>query len=167
MMISTFVEVLSGGIMTHEELRNAMMTPGELARRSGLAISALHFYERQGLIRSERTGGNQRRHPREMLRRIAFIRVSQRVGIPLAEIRAALATLPDGKTPGRVEWEVLSERWRSDLDRRIGQLTRLRDELSECIGCGCLSLDRCVLANPHDRLGNDGSGARLLAIESD
>src|SRR5829696_282478 len=130
------------------------LTPAQLAERSGVAVSALHFYERQGLIRSRRTPGNQRRYAREMLRRVAFIRVSQRVGIPLAEIRAALDTLPEGRTP-----------WREDLDQRIEQLVRLRDDLSGCIGCGCLSLDRCVLFNPEDMLGEQGPGPRLLAVE--
>lgn len=138
------------------------LTPGQLAARAGVAVSALHFYERQGLIRSRRTPGNQRRYPRETLRRIAFIRVSQRVGIPLAEIRAALETLPDGRTPGRAEWEALSRRWRDDLDRRISLLIRLRDDLTTCIGCGCLSLDRCALANPADVLADRGPGAHLL-----
>src|SRR5215217_3051313 len=105
------------------------LTPGELAERSGVAVSALHFYERQGLIQSRRTEGNQRRYPRETLRRIAFIRVSQRVGIPLADIRAALDTLPNDRAPGREEWAKLSSRWRHELDQRIEQLVRLRDEL--------------------------------------
>lgn len=143
------------------------LTPGQLAARSGVAVSALHFYERQGLIHSRRNRGNQRRYPREMLRRVAFIRVSQRVGISLAEIRAALATLPEGRTPGREDWARLSALWQADLDRRIAQLSRLRDDLSGCIGCGCLSLDRCVLFNPEDTLGDDGPGPRLLAIELD
>ncbi|MFS8533130.1 redox-sensitive transcriptional activator SoxR [Sphaerobacter thermophilus] len=143
------------------------LTPGELSARSGVSISALHFYERKGLIHSRRTPGNQRRYPRETLRRVAFIRVSQRVGIPLAEIRAALDTLPEGRTPSREDWERLSERWRRDLDRRIEQLIRLRDDLTNCIGCGCLSLDRCALANPRDRLGDEGPGPRLLAVEGD
>ena len=146
---------------------SAELTPAQLAARSGVAISALHFYERQGLIRSRRTAGNQRRYPREMLRRVAFIRVSQRVGIPLAEIRAALDTLPEGRTPTREDWERLSALWRSDLDRRIAQLVRLRDDLSGCIGCGCLSLDRCTLFNPADALGAQGPGARLLTVEPD
>jgi MerR family transcriptional regulator, redox-sensitive transcriptional activator SoxR len=149
------------------EWRSNELPPGQLAARSGVAVSALHFYERQGLIKSRRTAGNQRRYPRETLRRVAFIRVSQRVGIPLAEIRAALETLPEGKTPGRAEWERLSARWRNDLDRRIAQLVRLRDELTNCIGCGCLSLDRCALANPFDRLGEQGPGPRLLDVESE
>jgi MerR family redox-sensitive transcriptional activator SoxR len=141
------------------------LTPAQLAQRSGVAVSALHFYERQGLIRSRRTPGNQRRYAREMLRRVAFIRVSQRVGIPLAEIRAALATLPEGRTPSREDWARLSALWRTDLDQRIEQLVRLRDDLSGCIGCGCLSLDRCVLFNPDDILGEQGPGPRLLAVE--
>ena len=145
----------------------AELTPAQLAARSGVAISALHFYERQGLIRSRRTAGNQRRYARETLRRVAFIRASQRVGIPLAQIRAALDTLPEGRTPTRTDWERLSALWRDDLDRRIEQLVRLRDDLTGCIGCGCLSLDRCALYNPDDRLGEQGAGARLLAVAPD
>lgn len=141
------------------------LTPGQLTQRSGVAVSALHFYERQGLIQSRRTDGNQRRYPRETLRRVAFIRVSQRVGIPLAEIRAALDTLPKDRAPDREEWATLSARWRNELDLRIEQLVRLRDDLTECIGCGCLSLDRCILANPGDRLGANGPGPRRLAVE--
>ena len=146
---------------------SAELTPAQLAARSGVAISALHFYERQGLIRSRRTAGNQRRYARETLRRVAFIRVSQRVGIPLAQIRTALDTLPEGRTPTRDDWERLSALWRADLDRRIDQLVRLRDDLSGCIGCGCLSLDRCTLFNPGDALGAQGPGPRLLTAEPD
>ena len=138
------------------------LTPGQLAARSGVAVSALHFYERQGLIHSRRNAGNQRRYPREMLRRVAFIRVSQRVGIPLAEIRAALDTLPEGRTPGREDWARLSALWRTDLDRRIAQLTRLRDDLSGCIGCGCLSLGVCKLMNPGDVAAAAGPGPRFV-----
>lgn len=151
--------------MTTPDWSATELTPGQLAARSGVAVSALHFYERQGLIRSRRNAGNQRRYPREMLRRVAFIRVSQRVGIPLAQIRAALDTLPDGRTPNRQDWERLSALWRGDLDRRIEQLERLRDDLTGCIGCGCLSIDRCALFNPRDRLGQQGPGAHLLAVE--
>lgn len=153
--------------MTKPAWNSGELTPGQLAERSGVAVSALHFYERQGLIRSRRTMGNQRRYRREMLRRVAFIRVSQRVGIPLAAIRAALETLPDGRTPGREDWARLSALWRGDLDLRIEQLVRLRDDLSDCIGCGCLSLDRCVLINPADCLGDRGAGPRLLAVDSE
>ncbi len=134
------------------------LTPGETARRAGVAISALHFYEREGLISSTRTAGNQRRYHRDVLRRIAFIRIAQRVGITLAEIRAALATLPAERTPTRADWSRLSRRWRADLDDRIARLTRLRDELDGCIGCGCLSLRSCTLYNPGDGLAAAGTG---------
>ena len=138
------------------------LTVGQLAGRSGVAVSALHFYEAQGLISARRTAGNQRRYPREMLRRVAFIRASQRVGIPLARIRAALATLPAGRTPTPRDWARLSAAWREDLDDRISQLQHLRDRLTGCIGCGCLSLTTCRLANPDDILGNEGPGPRKL-----
>jgi MerR family transcriptional regulator, redox-sensitive transcriptional activator SoxR len=138
------------------------LTVGELAARSGVAISALHFYERKGLIASRRTPGNQRRYRRDMLRRVALIRVAQRVGIPLAQIRAALARLPDNRTPNRDDWERLSRGWQAELDQRITQLQRLRDELTGCIGCGCLSIDRCPMANPYDELGRQGPGPRRL-----
>jgi MerR family transcriptional regulator, redox-sensitive transcriptional activator SoxR len=135
---------------------------GEVAKRSGVAVSTLHFYEAEGLISSRRTAGNQRRYPRQVLRRIAFIRASQGVGIPLRRIRAALDQLPDRRTPTRRDWERLSEDWRSELDDQIGRLQRLRDNLSGCIGCGCLSLDRCKLVNPDDILGRQGPGPRKL-----
>lgn len=135
---------------------------GELAARSGVAVSALHFYEKKGLIRSLRTAGNQRRYPRDVLRRVAVIKVAQRAGIPLADIRAALDTLPEGRTPTVADWTRLSKRWREDLDARIEQLSHLRDDLDGCIGCGCLSLKVCPLRNPDDRLGEEGSGPRLL-----
>jgi MerR family transcriptional regulator, redox-sensitive transcriptional activator SoxR len=140
----------------------AELTVGQLSARSGVAISALHFYERKGLITSRRTTGNQRRYPRAMLRRVALIRVAQRVGIPLADIRAALAELPAGRTPTRRDWEQMSRRWRAELDQRIHQLIQLRDDFTDCIGCGCLSIDRCALANPNDRLGEQGAGPRRL-----
>jgi MerR family transcriptional regulator, redox-sensitive transcriptional activator SoxR len=138
------------------------LTVGQLAARSGVAVSALHFYEAQGLIWARRTAGNQRRYPREALRRVAFIRASQRVGIPLSRIRDALGTLPAGRTPTREDWAGLSAAWRQDLDDRISQLQRLRDRLTGCIGCGCLSLTMCRLANPDDILGSQGPGARKL-----
>ncbi|RVW03149.1 redox-sensitive transcriptional activator SoxR [Rhodococcus xishaensis] len=143
------------------------LTPAELSDRSGVAVSALLFYEREGLISSRRTSGNQRRYKRDMLRRVAFIRVSQRVGIPLPEIHDALSTLPDGHTPTLDDWARLSSRWHADLNRRIEQLTRLRDHLTNCIGCGCLSLPDCALANPHDELGEAGPGARDLDVDLD
>jgi MerR family transcriptional regulator, redox-sensitive transcriptional activator SoxR len=138
------------------------LTVGQLSARSGAAASALRFYEARGLIASRRTAGNQRRYPRHMLRRVAFIRASQRVGLPLATIKQALDQLGDSRTPTRGDWARLSAAWRDDLDARIAQLQQLRDSLTGCIGCGCLSLDSCKLANPGDRLGNDGPGARNL-----
>ncbi|GAA4088274.1 redox-sensitive transcriptional activator SoxR [Streptomyces sp. NPDC048491] len=139
------------------------LTVGQLAARSGAAVSALHFYESKGLIVSRRTSGNQRRYGRDTLRRVAFIRAAQRVGIPLATIRDALAELPEERTPTKEDWARLSENWRTELDRRISQLGRLRDHLSDCIGCGCLSLDNCVLSNPDDVFGTTRVGSRLLA----
>jgi MerR family redox-sensitive transcriptional activator SoxR len=142
------------------------LTVGQVAARSGVAVSALHFYERKGLIRSRRTTGNQRRYPRDVLRRVAFIRVSQRVGIPLGDIRAALSELPEERTPTPRDWARLSSAWRGELDARITQLQKLRDDLTGCIGCGCLSLGHCRLANPDDRLGARGPGPhRLLTPE--
>jgi MerR family redox-sensitive transcriptional activator SoxR len=138
------------------------LTPGELSHRSGVAVSALHFYEREGLIISRRTSGNQRRYARETLRRVAFIRMSQRLGIPLARIREALATLPAGRVPTSKDWARLSAGWRSDLDERIVHLQRLRDNLTGCIGCGCLSLKTCLLTNPGDVLAQRGPGAAKL-----
>ncbi|MEU7136189.1 redox-sensitive transcriptional activator SoxR [Streptomyces sp. NPDC046261] len=137
------------------------LTVGQLSARSGAAVSALHFYETKGLINSRRTAGNQRRYDRDALRRVAFIRAAQRVGIPLATIRDALAELPDERTPNRADWARLSEIWRVELDQRIQQLNALRDRLDDCIGCGCLSLDRCALSNPDDRFGTMGSGSIL------
>ncbi|MFC7405561.1 redox-sensitive transcriptional activator SoxR [Georgenia alba] len=144
----------------HEEL-----TVGELAARSGVAVSALHFYERKGLIGSRRTSGNQRRYHRATLRRVAFIRVSQRVGIPLARIGEALNALPGDRTPTAKDWRRLSQAWQADLDTRIEQLQRLRDHLTDCIGCGCLSLRKCALANAHDELGATGPGPHHLLVE--
>lgn len=138
------------------------LTPGELAHRSGVAISALHFYEREGLISSRRTSGNQRRYARETLRRVAFIRMSQRLGIPLANVRQALATLPAERVPTSRDWAKLSAGWRQDLDDRILHLQRLRDNLADCIGCGCLSLRSCALFNPGDVLAEQGPGAVRL-----
>jgi MerR family redox-sensitive transcriptional activator SoxR len=138
------------------------LTVGQVAERSGVAVSALHFYEARGLISSRRTPGNQRRYPREVIRRVAFIRASQSVGIPLARIKAALDRLPDRRTPTRRDWERLSAAWRGELDDQITRLQRLRDNLSGCIGCGCLSLDLCKLMNPGDILGGQGPGPRKL-----
>lgn len=138
------------------------LSVGELAARSGVAVSALHFYERQGLLRSSRNAGNQRRYGRDVLRRVAVIRVAQRAGVPLAEIRAALDTLPDARTPTREDWRRLSHGWRSALDARIAQLSALREQLDGCIGCGCLSLRQCPLRNPDDIAAAQGPGAPYL-----
>ncbi|MFF3327122.1 redox-sensitive transcriptional activator SoxR [Streptomyces sp. NPDC002889] len=138
------------------------LTVGQLSARSGAAVSALHFYESKGLIVSRRTSGNQRRYSRDTLRRVAFVRAAQRVGIPLATIRDALAELPDERTPDREDWARLSAAWRGELDKRIEQLGRLRDHLTDCIGCGCLSLETCVLSNPDDVFGERLTGSRLL-----
>ncbi len=135
---------------------------GELAARSGVAVSAIHFYETKGLLLSWRNGGNQRRYPREALRRVAIVKAAQRLGLPLATIKDALDALPRGRTPTEQDWRRLSARWRADLDERIGRLTRLRDQLTGCIGCGCLSLQTCPLRNPGDALGRRGCGARLI-----
>jgi MerR family redox-sensitive transcriptional activator SoxR len=135
---------------------------GAVARRSGLPVSTLHFYEAEGLIQSWRTAGNQRRFPRDVLRRIAVIRVAQQAGIPLAAIREALKALPSWRTPTVGDWAKLSTDWRAELDARIRRLTELRDQLGDCIGCGCLSIERCGLRNWGDKLGKEGSGARLL-----
>jgi MerR family transcriptional regulator, redox-sensitive transcriptional activator SoxR len=143
-------------------------TVGEVAQRSGVAVSALHFYERKGLIRSHRTSGNQRRYERDVLRRLAIVRMGQELGIPLAEIAAALERLPAGHVPTVDDWRAMSENWRATLDRRITLLTRMRDELSGCIGCGCLSTQTCPLINPADHLAEEGSGPRrLLRTEPD
>lgn len=136
------------------------LSVGEVAKRGGVAVSALHFYERKGLIRSLRTSGNQRRFTADVLRRIAVIRVAQRVGIPLEAVRQAFATLPDERTPTRDEWARMSAVWREELDERISQLVNLKDKLADCIGCGCLSLTACALANPDDSLASEGGGPR-------
>jgi len=136
------------------------LSVGDVARRSGVAVSALHFYERKGLIRSLRTAGNQRRFSRDVLRRLAVIRVAQRVGMPLEAVANAFAALPENKTPTRAEWAKMSGLWRGELDQRIEELLLLRDQLTDCIGCGCLSLKRCRLANPGDALGEQGDGAQ-------
>jgi MerR family redox-sensitive transcriptional activator SoxR len=140
----------------------AELTVGEVASRSGVNVSALHFYERKHLISSRRTAGNQRRYRRDVLRRVALIRIAQRVGIPLADIRAALDELPGGRTPNREDWASLSSRWQAELDERIHRLAQLRDAFADCIGCGCLSIDRCALANPCDDLGVTGTGPQRL-----
>jgi MerR family redox-sensitive transcriptional activator SoxR len=138
------------------------LSVGEVAERCGVAVSTIHFYESKGLITSSRNHGNQRRYPRAVLRRVAVIKVAQSTGLPLAAIRDALASLPEARTPTARDWAKLSARWRSDLDTRIDKLTRLRDQLTGCIGCGCLSLKTCPLRNPGDKLWEQGPGPRLL-----
>jgi MerR family transcriptional regulator, redox-sensitive transcriptional activator SoxR len=143
------------------------LTIGELAARSGVAPSALRYYERLGLIRARRTTGNQRRYERAELRRVAFIRIAQQVGVSLEEIRAALASLPESRTPTKADWARLSARWKGKLQERIDMLERLRDQLSGCIGCGCLSLQRCRLYNPGDVLAAEGAGPRRILSPAD
>jgi len=138
------------------------LSVGEVAARSGVAVSAIHFYEAKGLIRSRRNRGNQRRYPRGILRLVAVIKVAQRIGMPLVTIRDALATLPRGRTPTAADWRRLSAVWRTGLEERIERMIRLRDSLTGCIGCGCLSLKVCPLRNPLDRLSEEGPGPRLL-----
>jgi MerR family transcriptional regulator, redox-sensitive transcriptional activator SoxR len=141
---------------------SAPLSIGELAERAGVATSALRFYEDAGLLQSVRTSGGQRQYSREVLRRVAFIRVAQTVGLSLDEIRVALATLPQERTPTKADWERLSRAWQPLLDQRINTLMALRDQLTSCIGCGCLSLRNCALYNPQDIAGQRGAGPRYL-----
>lgn len=138
------------------------LSVGEVAERSGVAISALHFYEQKGLIASNRTRGNQRRYKGDVLRRVAVIKIAQEVGISLMAIGEALASLPMNRTPTRKDWALIARRWKDDLDTRIRTLESLRDGLDGCIGCGCLSLTKCRLRNRDDRLASEGAGPRLL-----
>jgi MerR family redox-sensitive transcriptional activator SoxR len=140
-----------------------LMAIGEVAGRSGMAPSALRYYEEQGLITATRTPGGARRYPRSVLRRLALIRAGRNVGLSLPEIRSALDSLPPGRPPTVTDWARLSEGWRDRLDEQIAALSQLRDGLTSCIGCGCLSLGKCALSNPGDVAASDGSGARWLA----
>lgn len=142
-----------------------LLSIGEVAERTGVATSALRFYESEGLLSSTRTDGGQRRYHRSELRRVAFVRVAQRVGLTLDEIRDALATLPEARTPTKADWARLSASWRPRLDEQIAVLERLRDELASCIGCGCLSLRECSLYNPSDRAAAAGPGPRYLLAD--
>lgn len=142
--------------------RNDLLPIGEVAKRSDVAPSALRFYEAEGLITSVRTQGNQRRYPRHVLRRVAFIRAAQRVGLTLGEIAAALSSLPPDRAPTKAQWAALSRSWRRRLDERIADLEALRDDLTGCIGCGCLSLATCRLYNPQDAARIGGDGPRFL-----
>ena len=141
-----------------------LLAIGEVAGRSGIAPSALRYYEQQGLIAASRTSGGARRYPRSVLRRLAIIRAGRNVGLTLPEIRAALATLPGDRPPTVDDWARLSEGWRARLDEQIAALERLRDGLTSCIGCGCLSLGRCALSNPGDMAAGEGPGARWLPL---
>ena len=138
-----------------------MMTIQQVSRRSGVASSALRYYEERGLLSSERAASGHRRYPRRVLRRIAFIVFAQKIGLTLDEIGQALARLPVDHAPTRQDWAQLSTSWNTRIDERIAELQRLRDGLNECIGCGCLSIDRCRLTNPEDRVGDKGSGPRF------
>ena len=141
---------------------NRTLKVGEVAQRSGVSVSALHFYEKKGLLKSSRNNGNQRLYPRAVLRRVAIIKVAQQLGMSLEDIKQAIAVLPDDKTASKEDWQLLSRYWHSQLEARIQKLTRLRDELSSCIGCGCLSMQACALRNPQDGLSEAGAGAVLL-----
>jgi MerR family transcriptional regulator, redox-sensitive transcriptional activator SoxR len=143
-------------------VRVDLLAIGEVAGRAGMAPSALRYYEQLGLISATRTPGGARRYPRAVLRRLAVIRAAQNVGLSLPEIRTALDSLPPGRPPTAADWAELSSTWRDRLDEQIAALTQLRDGLSSCIGCGCLSLDRCALSNPKDIAATDGPGARWL-----
>lgn len=134
------------------------MSVGDVAKRSGVSVATLHFYERKGLIHCHRTSGNQRRYERDILRRIAVIQVAQEVGISLAEVRDILASVPDKRTPSRRDWQKISRIWAADLERRITLMQRLKENLTGCIGCGCLSMDRCTILNPEDKLARRGTG---------
>jgi MerR family transcriptional regulator, redox-sensitive transcriptional activator SoxR len=142
------------------------LSAGQVAARSGVAVSTLHFYEAKGLVRSWRSTGNQRRYSRDVLRRVAIIKIAQRLGLPLAMIKQAIDSLPGGRTPTAKDWKRLSGEWRRELDRRIGLLQKLRGQLDGCIGCGCLSLRVCQLRNPSDSLSDHGSGPLLMEENS-
>jgi MerR family redox-sensitive transcriptional activator SoxR len=138
------------------------LTAGQVAARSGVAVSTVHFYEAKGLVKGWRSPGNQRRYSRDVLRRVAIIKVAQRLGLPLLMIKQAIDSLPGGRTPTANDWKRLSGEWRKELDRRIALLQRLRGQLDSCIGCGCLSLKVCHLRNPGDTAADQGSGPVLM-----
>lgn len=139
-----------------------ILSVGEVCERSGVAVSALHFYEKKGLIHSTRNQGNQRRYSRDVLRVVSIIKVAQSVGLPLAEIKLALDTLPNNRTPSADDWATLSEAWRDKLDKQISNLNKIRSQLDSCIGCGCLSLEICPVRNPNDKAFSKGAGARAF-----
>ena len=147
--------------ITAEEL-DRPLSAGQVAARSGVAVSTVHFYETKGLVTGWRSAGNQRRYSRDVLRRVAIIKVAQRLGLPLSMIKTAISSLPGGRTPTAKDWKRLSAGWRKELDRRIALLRRLRGQLDSCIGCGCLSLKVCHLRNPGDAVSDQGSGPLLM-----
>jgi MerR family redox-sensitive transcriptional activator SoxR len=140
----------------------ANLTIGKVAKRCGVKVSTLHFYEEKGLIRSWRNQGNQRRYKKDVLRRVSVIKAAQKVGLSLADIKSALATLPNSRTPDKDDWQALSTSWSDELTSRINYLEKLRDSLNGCIGCGCLSMSKCPIYNADDKLASEGSGAVLL-----
>lgn len=141
----------------------AELSVGQVAQRSGVAVSALHFYESKGLIHSQRNAGNQRRYRREVLRRIAVIKAAQAMGVSLAEVAEAMAVLPLHAAPSATDWQRMSQQWGRQLEQRIARLQRLRDSLTSCIGCGCLSMEVCPLYNPDDQLADAGPGPVILS----
>ncbi len=157
--ISTLLETKA---VKTKNIPNKELSVGEVASRSGLPISTIHFYETKGLISSQRNNGNHRRYLRGVLRKLAVIKVAQKAGIPLSEIKQAMSQLSNDKTITADDWTQLAESWRAQLNERIDQLTRLRDTLGYCIGCGCLSVNDCELINPEDKLGEKGPGAYYL-----
>jgi MerR family transcriptional regulator, redox-sensitive transcriptional activator SoxR len=150
--------------MVAEEL-DRPLSAGQVAARSGVAVSTVHFYEEKGLVSGWRSIGNQRRYSRDVLRRVAIIKVAQRLGLPLTMIKKAIDSLPGGRTPTAKDWKRLALQWRTELDRRIALLQRLRGQLESCIGCGCLSLKVCHLRNPGDALSSQGSGPQLMDVD--
>ena len=147
------------------DAHKTLLSPGDVAKRTGVAVSALHFYESKGLIRSTRNSGNQRRYKRDVLRYVAIIKIAQRLGIPLSTIGDSFSVLPENHTLGPKDWKHFTTQWREELDKRIHAMEALRAQLNGCIGCGCMSLRDCPLRNPGDKLGEEGTGARLLEDE--
>lgn len=143
-------------------MSEALLSVGQVAQRSGVKVSTLHFYETRGLIHSIRNAGNQRRYRKDVLRRVSVIKAAQKLGITLASIEEALATLPEGRTPTQKDWEKLAKNWKAELDSRIAYLEKLRDYMTGCIGCGCLSMKNCPMYNADDKLAEEGSGAVIL-----
>ncbi|MBD1583003.1 redox-sensitive transcriptional activator SoxR [Pseudoalteromonas sp. S16_S37] len=145
-----------------KRLQDANLTPGYVAKRSDVRVSALHFYEQKGLIRSWRNSGNQRRYKPDVLRRIAVIKAAQKMGVTLEEIKQTLSTLPDSRTPTKEDWAKLAKAWQQQLDEKIAYMQKVRNQVEGCIGCGCLSMSNCPIYNPDDVLGETGSGALLF-----